>query len=41
MCTAITFKADDLYFGRTLDLEHSYNETVTVTTRRFPFAFRN
>ena len=41
MCTAITFKADDLYFGRTLDLEHSYNETVTVTPRRFPFSFRN
>lgn len=41
MCTAITFKADDLYFGRTLDLEYSYNETVTVTPRRFPFSFRN
>lgn len=41
MCTAITFKADDFYFGRTLDLEYSYNETVTVTPRHFPFHLRN
>lgn len=41
MCTAITFKADNFYFGRTLDLEYSYNETVTVTPRRYPFHFRN
>lgn len=41
MCTAITFKADDFYFGRTLDLEYSYNETVTITPRCYPFHFRN
>ncbi len=41
MCTAITFKADDFYFGRTLDLEYSYNETVTVTPRLYPFRFSN
>lgn len=41
MCTAITFKANNFYFGRTLDLEYSYNETVTVTPRRYPFRFRN
>ena len=41
MCTAITFKGTDSYFGRTLDLEYSYNETVTVTPRFFPFHFRN
>ncbi len=27
--------------GRTLDLEHRYNETVTVAPRNFPFSFRN
>lgn len=37
MCTAITYKN---YFGRTLDLEYSYNETVTVTPRSFPLKFR-
>lgn len=41
MCTAITFKGSDNYFGRTLDLEYSYNETVTVTPRFYPFHFRN
>lgn len=41
MCTAVTYKTKDHYFGRTLDLEYSYNETVTVTPRNFPFRFRN
>ena len=41
MCTAISFRADSHYFGRTLDLEYSYNETVTVTPRNYPFSFTN
>ena len=41
MCTAISFNSGNHYFGRTLDLEYSYNETVTVTPRFFPFYFRN
>lgn len=40
MCTAVTYKTKDHYFGRTLDLEYSYNEEVVVTPRQFPFAFR-
>lgn len=40
MCTAITFHAKDHYFGRNLDLEYSYSESVTITPRRFPFHFR-
>lgn len=40
MCTAITYKTKDLYFGRTLDLEYHYSESVTVTPRRYPFHFR-
>ncbi len=40
MCTAITYKTKDNYFGRTLDLEYSYNETVTVTPRNFKLQFR-
>lgn len=39
MCTAVTYKTKNHYFGRTLDLEHSYGETVTVTPRNFPFHF--
>ena len=40
MCTAITYKTRDHYFGRNLDLEHSYQETVTITPRKYVFAFR-
>ena len=40
MCTAVTYKAKDFYFGRTLDYDHSYAEKVTVTPRRFPLPFR-
>ena len=39
MCTAITYKTKDLYFGRTLDLEYHYRESVTVTPRRYSFDF--
>ena len=40
MCTGANYTTRDHYFGRNLDLEFSYNETVTVTPRNFPFAFR-
>ena len=40
MCTAVTYKTRDHYFGRNLDLEYSYMETVTVTPRNFVFDFR-
>ena len=40
MCTAITYRTKDHYFGRTLDLEYSYEEAVTVTPRNFPLVFR-
>lgn len=40
MCTAVTYKTKDFYFGRTLDYEFSYVEEVTVTPRNFPLSFR-
>lgn len=40
MCTAISLLTKDHYFGRTLDLEYSYNEQVVVTPRNYPFKFR-
>ena len=40
MCTAITYRTKDHYFGRNLDLEYSYQEAVTVTPRNYPFIFR-
>ncbi len=41
MCTAITYHTRDHYFGRNLDLEYSYQESVTVTPRNYPFHFRS
>ena len=40
MCTAVTYYTKDHYFGRNLDLEYSYNETVTITPRNYVFKFR-
>lgn len=40
MCTAVSYQTKDHYFGRNLDLECSYHETVTITPRNYPFRFR-
>lgn len=37
MCTAISYLVGDHYFGRNLDLEYSYNESVTIMPRNFIF----
>ncbi len=36
MCTAVTLRTEDFYFGRNLDLERGYGEYVVITPRRFP-----
>ena len=41
MCTALSFSGFTHCFGRNLDLERSFGESVAVTPRRYPFAFRN
>lgn len=41
MCTAVSYKTKSHYFGRNLDLEYSFRETVTITPRNYPFQFRN
>lgn len=40
MCTAISYLSGSHFFGRNLDLEYHYNESVTITPRNFPFRFR-
>lgn len=40
MCTAVNFHSRDHYFGRNLDLEYAYNESITITPRNYPFYFR-
>lgn len=41
MCTAVTYKTKDHYFGRNLDLEYSYHETVTITPRNYELCFKS
>lgn len=40
MCTAVSFLTKEHYFGRNLDLEYSYIETIAITPRNYPFHFR-
>lgn len=41
MCTAISYKTNQHYFGRNLDAEFSYPETITITPRNFPLTFKH
>lgn len=41
MCTAIRCGGKRSFLARTLDLEYSYNEKVTVMPRNFPLKFRH
>ncbi len=40
MCTAISYKTTNHYFGRNLDLESSYGEEIVITPRNYPLVFR-
>lgn len=41
MCTAITYRTKDHYFGRNLDLDRGFEEQVVVTPRRCPLPFHH
>ncbi len=40
MCTALYFKSENSYFGRSLDLDRSYGEEVCIMPRCYPLVFR-
>lgn len=40
MCTAISYKTKDCYFGRNLDWHHSYGEKFVITPKRYPLKFK-
>ncbi len=40
MCTAISYKTKNHYFGRNLDMECSFGESVVIMPRNFTFNFR-
>lgn len=41
MCTAVTYKTKDFYFGRTLDYEFSYGDEVVIMPRNYPSTYRH
>ena len=41
MCTALTYKTEDFYFGRNLDYEFGYGQKVLVVPRNYPISFHH
>ena len=41
MCTALTFYANHHYFGRNLDLDRRYDESVVITPRNYIFRYKS
>ena len=41
MCTAISFNAYNHYFGRNLDLDKRYDESVTITPRNYILEYKS
>ena len=41
MCTSISYKRNDFYFGRNLDVEFSFNEKVVITPSNYYFKLSN
>ncbi len=41
MCTAVSFRVKDSYFGRNLDYFHQLGEAVVITPRKYKFSFCN
>lgn len=40
MCTALTFRSKDNYFGRNLDFDFDFGQHIIITPRNFGFSFR-
>lgn len=40
MCTAVSYRSNASYFGRNLDLDRGYGESVVITPRRYEFKMR-
>jgi len=40
MCTCITFKTIDHYFGRNMDIEYNFGEQIVVTPRNYSFLLK-
>lgn len=41
MCTAVQFRGENTWFGRTLDYEHGFAERILILPRKLPLSFRH
>lgn len=41
MCTAISFKKNNFFFGRNLDYDYSFGESICITPRNYRFSHRH
>lgn len=41
MCTGLAFNSNDFYFGRNLDYDFSYGESIVICPRNYNFKFRH
>lgn len=41
MCTAISYRRSDHYFGRNMDIDRTFGEKVIITPRQYPFHLEN
>lgn len=41
MCTSFTYKNNDFYFGRNLDLDCGFGQQVVITPRNYAFSFHH
>ena len=41
MCTSLTFKTEDFYFGRNMDLDYHFGECVVVTPRNYNLNYKH
>ena len=41
MCTALSYRQNGHYFGRTLDIERTYGEQVAVLPRRQTYSLKS
>ena len=41
MCTAVSLRGKNHFFGRNLDYEYGFGEQIIITPRNYPFHFKN
>lgn len=40
MCTFFTYKKDDFFVGRNMDIEYSFGERVFISPRKYPWKWK-